>query len=109
MDDLISRQAAIKAVGNLYAIHGSEGSWCDQREALEAIAQLPSAQPKPGKWIAVDSYSAFGGDEETWMAHGNPIAFYYCSECKEQTYAGENWESILSNYCPHCGAKMEGE
>lgn len=62
---------------------------------------------KHGKWISVDSYSAFGGDEATWMAHGNPIAFYYCSECKEQAYAGENGESLITPYCPNCGAKME--
>ena len=70
--------------------------------------KVTSAQPeRTGKWIPVDSYSAFGGDEATWMAHGNPIAFFYCSECKEQTYADENGDSILSNYCPHCGARME--
>lgn len=62
-----------------------------------------------GRWIPVDSYSAFGGDEATWMAHGNPVAFYYCSECKEQAYAGEDGESLLTDFCPHCGADMREE
>lgn len=67
------------------------------------------AERKKGTWIPVDSYSAFGGDEATWMAHGNPIAFYYCSECKKQARAGEDGESLLTDYCPDCGAEMEGE
>lgn len=64
---------------------------------------------KTGKWIPVDSYSAFGGDEVMWEAHGNPIAFYYCSECKEHAYAGEDGESLLTTYCPNCGADMRGD
>ena len=44
-DDLISRQAAIDAIHNLYAIHGSEGSWIDQKDAFKALNSLPSAQP----------------------------------------------------------------
>ena len=65
------------------------------------------AQPeRTGKWIPVDSYTAYGGDEVTWMVHGNPVAFYYCSECKEHAYAGEDGDDILSKFCPYCGAKM---
>ena len=45
MNDLISRQAAIDAIHNLYAIHGSEGSWIDQKDAFKALNSLPSAQP----------------------------------------------------------------
>ena len=73
------------------------------------VASCPTIEPerKKGKWIPVDSFSAFGGDEITWEAHGNPIAFYYCSECKEQAYANENGESILSRFCPNCGYQME--
>ena len=37
MNDLISRQAAIEAIHNLYAIHGSEGSWIDQKDAFKAL------------------------------------------------------------------------
>ena len=61
-----------------------------------------------GEWIEVRAFDAFGGDEATWVAHGNPIAFHYCSECKEQTRIDEFGEEILSNYCPNCGAKMKG-
>ena len=77
-------------------------------EDIILISCLPPVKPvKIGKWIPVDSFSAFGGDEATWEAHGNPIAFYYCSVCKEQSHVDEFGEFILSNYCPDCGAKME--
>ena len=74
-------------------------------------AQKPSAQPEPkrGKWIPVDSFTAFGGDEATWMTHGNPTAFHYCSVCKGQAYAGEDGESLLTDFCPNCGADMRGD
>ena len=79
-------------------------------QVAREVLKLPTIEPerKKGTWIPVDSYSAFGGDEATWMAHGNPIAFYYCSECKKQARAGEDGESLLTDYCPDCGAEMEG-
>lgn len=79
-------------------------------DAYMDVLQAPTVHPEPpkmGKWIAVDSFSAFGGDEATWEAHGNPVAYYYCSVCKKQNYVDEFGEFILSNYCPDCGAKME--
>ena len=120
LNDLISRQAAIDALIELYEYQRD----IDPTEAADLVRQgiylaekkiesLPSAQPRPktGHWIPVDSYTAFGGDEITWIAHGNPIAYHYCSECKNQAYALEDGEDLLSDFCPSCGAKMlkEGE
>lgn len=88
----------------------------DFKDGVLAVLEMLKRQPtieerKTGKWVPVDSYSAFGGDEVMWEIHGNPIAFYYCSECKEHAYAGEDGESLLTTYCPHCGARLvqEGE
>ena len=95
--------------------HGADAVFGDGtgNDNICACSQyLPiAAQPErpKGRWIPVDSYSAFGGDEATWMAYGNPVAFYYCSECKEQAYAGEDGESLITDYCPNCGANMRGE
>ncbi len=33
---------------------------------------------------------------------GNPYGSYKCSECKER-------QSFKENYCPNCGAKMDGD
>ena len=88
---------------------GKEFVWCltcPHISVEDRTLVKKAVEPKTGRWIPVDSFSAYGGDEATWGAHGNPIAFYYCSECKEHAYAGEDGESLLTDFCPHCGAKM---
>lgn len=51
---------------------------------------------KTGKWIEKDGWD---GD-----------VYYDCSACGESwiTIEGTPWDNDM-NYCPHCGAKMEGE
>ena len=61
---------------------------------------------KTGRWIPVAEYEACGGDFEAWQAHGNPVAFYYCSECKEQAGLSEDGKDLTTRYCPQCGARM---
>ena len=79
------------------------------KEAVERFKEEYEIIDRPqGEWIAVSAFDAFGGDEATWMAHGNPTAFHYCSECKEQSRLDEFGEEMLSKYCPNCGAKMKG-
>lgn len=92
--DLISRQAVLNLAkegkllsGNIYI------------KASDYINELPSAEPKRGKWIDK-------GD------------FYVCSECGEKmtyTVIGEDTKltklayAYYSDYCPSCGAKMESD
>lgn len=55
----------------------------------EMIESLPAADVAPvrhGRWLCVDT------DTEQ---------FFLCNRCKKKEY----WES---NYCPNCGAKMDG-
>ena len=51
---------------------------------------------KTGHWIEKDGWD---GD-----------VYYDCSACGESwtTIEGTPWDNDM-NYCPHCGAKMEGE
>ena len=100
MSDLIRREDAIKA---LYKY-----SFVSKDVIEREINAIPSADRPRGEWIEVSAFDAFGGDESTWLAHGNPTAFHYCSECREQTRMDEFGEEILSNFCPNCGAKMDG-
>ena len=94
MNELIERQAAIDAIHNLYAIHGSEGSWIDQKDAFKALNSLPSAQPEPheGEWERVSAQRYFM----------SASYFYRCSACGVNNVRN-------TNYCPNCGTKMKGE
>lgn len=125
MNDTIYRRDAIQALIDTEEIKGFAYRMLEDR-----LMEIPSADQQQvdgaalisamslgysygikanrpqGEWIAVSAFDAFGGDEATWMAHGNPTAFHYCSECKEQTRIDEFGEEILSNFCPICGARM---
>lgn len=112
-EDVVSRAEILRMINCIndhHAITPYKSVGAVTEHLTRIASNLPPVTPKQriGKWIPVDSYTAYGGDEVTWMAHGNPVAFYYCSECKEHAYAGEDGEDILSKFCPHCGAKMKG-
>lgn len=96
-DDTISRQAAI-SIPVLPKEHRNyrtynlddayEDGWLD---ALASVNNLPSAERR-GRWIC-----------DEWIG-------WVCSECGNQApfwciSAAQN----LTNYCPHCGVKMDGE
>jgi hypothetical protein len=90
-DDLISRQAAIdtylETVSSLCVDEGDGTltACARDRDILEMLENLPSVQPKTGRWR--DTITA--GINET-----------VCSVC---LYSGFHH----FNYCPYCGAKME--
>ena len=110
-EDLIKRSDAIKALrklGHEVVVIDKVCSLGVATEFIDAIRDIPSADRPQGEWIEVRAFDAFGGDEAAWMAHGNPIAFHYCSECKEQSRLDEFGEEMLSNYCPNCGCRMKG-
>ena len=91
MDDLISRQAAIKYLMdnmNWYDEDGYESDEDYKRVCVtELINGVPSAQPtaepvRHGKWMVTPTHIK-------------------CSEC------GESFMLFPQNYCPHCGARMD--
>ena len=87
MNDLISRQTAIDAIENTDC-ELSATAW---EELTDAIMQLPSAEPKKGKWV----------DRVELDSGGYPFKVgICCSVCGVPTL-------IDYFYCPHCGAKME--
>ena len=90
MDDLISRQAAIKKIlGQPPEPHYP--SWY-----AEQIKELPPAEPKRGKWIDRGER----GDWE-WQADGRGKHWHEweCNTCHH--YFAER-----SFFCPHCGSDM---
>ena len=65
-----------------------------QGEMMIAIVNgLPTIDPvKHGEWVGV--------------AHGR--GGHECSKCRGYAPSFQNGVEYLSNYCPNCGAKMEG-
>lgn len=106
-DDTISRQAALDAIdrlilpqvkGETAAEEINRVAWrCAINCAEEMIVHLPSAERR-GRWI--EEYSA-----NHFQAK--------CSACGESTLYGITYDlegnAYYMNYCPNCGAKMEGE
>lgn len=93
MDSLISRQAAIDALGERPMVWTDDDQYAlGERNQYDidrlAIGTLPSAE-MVGKWIGSDDF-----DE-----------YYRCSECGK----GETQFGRLYRYCPWCGARMRGD
>jgi len=85
MSDLISRQAAIDAIGEVHPLD------YNRQAILERIKALPSAE-KVGKWIIHSEVkNIYGG------------TYIECSECREK-YVVQHIED--EKFCRNCGAKM---
>ena len=67
---------------------------------MEYIESLPPAdvvKVKHGEWMSVpETRGAFD-------------IRYYCSECGKDAIINNNERYVLSDYCPHCFAKMDGK
>lgn len=89
MTDLISRQAAIKAIDDLPNCYNGYSDTYDKAYIIGVLEELPTIEPKHGKWIIA---SEWGGNY-----------LLQCSACGE----ADNRMDRTDRYCPNCGAKME--
>ena len=101
-DDLISRATAIAEIEEYieeYSELDSETGyhnlkWCAMKEAKDVLSTLP----------AVDAVPVVHG---RWIDHKDE---HQCSVCKETTIVDFYvWKNIQFDFCPYCGAKMDGE
>ena len=84
MADYIDRDAVYHAISVDCALNIYEKAYC-----IDIVRKITSADVAPvrhGQWILIET------DEEQ---------FIFCSECENKEY----WES---DFCPSCGAKMDG-
>lgn len=97
MYDLISRQAAIEALEDAgMTNYLATGDFYGIINALTVIKNMPTAEPRKGKWMCeIRHYKDTAGEFD--------YQYIYCSECGEQRRIG--WQD--ANYCPNCGARME--
>lgn len=86
-NDLISRKALIEAYDKAHK--GTPGG---ARKLMEEA---------PG----VDAVEVVHGE---WVKSKHPLGFYMCSVCQSNDKECQRFYSNTCNYCPHCGAKMDG-
>ena len=92
MSDLISRQTAIDAL-HMHLMYRM-GTDSNKKRLDDWINNLPSAEPKRGKWIKTARWGRV----------------YYCNQCRNYLdFDGVNAGRGSTNFCPNCGAKMEVE
>lgn len=117
MAEYITREAAIEL------LHYNADETCSavvsDFEALPAVdigpsvsqfrrmaAQMDYAPVMHGRWIPVYESEMTGWNPA--VAGCDPIGGYICAACKEEAVYDCNDKFVLSNYCPWCGAKMDG-
>lgn len=92
-NDLISRAALLQSIGRHAELDGNRRA----AQVLDCILSAPTIDPKSlrpeGQWIW-----------DTDEIYPKPL----CSRCRKEPWRRSNDESDLPNYCPNCGARMEG-
>lgn len=88
-DDCISRQATLEKFQKTY-FDNQTVIRCAEL-VLEGMPPV-TPQPKMGRWIKV-----------------SPWTKPYCSECGESCIGVHGFDCITTDFCPHCGAKMQPE
>ena len=107
MAEYIKREAAIKRIKEVYcagcnSYNGVRCRACGTGDAIDMIEDAPAADVAPvvhGRWIS-------------WEKAGNFVPSpdrHECSVCHDAAQVLVNGFELLSDYCPNCGAKMDGE
>ena len=114
MAEYIDREATVKLLRSL----GSRDYRREKGTIQEAIKMVsfpeytPSADVAPvrhGRWLDRQKNQGLKDEEigTVGMVDGEPWSSCYCSECGEWLVASDEY-AVKGNYCPNCGAKMDG-
>lgn len=95
-DDLISRSAAIEIIRSMTISLGGKDIFTPEAKesvigVLDEIEAVDAELVRHGRWVPTEIRKSFG-----------TLNGFKCSLCDKERMSREN-------YCPNCGAKMDGE
>ncbi len=97
MTDYISREAALEAIKT-----------AELGQEYEAVKAIPAADVAPvvhGEWIDGLDIPKEEREKHPYVyLHGEK----HCSVCYQEAYFDSDYGQQLFDYCPNCGAKMDG-
>ena len=97
MDEYIKRESAIEAIMS-DPPDAHYQSW--YAEKINEISADDVAPVRHGRWERYSDDKFVGYDENGRLKY-RKVYKHECSVCLRET-------AVKSNYCPHCGAKMDG-
>lgn len=103
MDDLISRASALNAIDCWHIDFNTMDGAKVQTDCWRSIKELPAVDAVPvvhGRWIEYPLCLGYAG------AYSED--HIVCSNCKSVWSIIDN-DTERFDYCPHCGARMDGE
>ena len=119
MDKYIDREALVEWLKRIPLKDLSDGrGLCRvifEDDFKRAIKKIPKgiivdvAQVRHGRWLDRPKNQGLKDEEigTVGMVYGEPWSSCYCSECGEWLVASDEY-AVKGNYCPNCGAKMDG-
>jgi hypothetical protein len=111
-DDCISRQAVLEIYDEWFATCNIADKKESPKAKINALPQVTPIRPK-GHWIRgkerhfLDTRTNL--NVEMKEATGKGYHTYINAQCSKCRMITIHDDSILYQYCPHCGAKMENE
>lgn len=95
--DYIERNAVLEEALNNKAVRGGLADETDIKEIINDVHSADVVSVKHGKWRASKSCGVL------------PTNKFVCSECDGLVIISTYRNRCLYNYCPNCGAKMDGD
>lgn len=108
MDEYVKRETLLNSICNKHCNCDYDGE-CPNCRLTEMIQDALAADVAPvrhARWRPIHASAATGWNP--LIAGSDPIWGYICTNCRNEAIFDCNDEHILSDYCPNCGARMDG-